>query len=67
MERHVNVELKDGSVCRMARKAFNIFLVMGKVARFERADGWVKVDSDPMRDPDRISDYPSFADRRRHS
>ena len=64
MERHVNVELTDGSVCQMAKKAFNVFLSLERVARFERANGWVVVGKDMMRDLEKINDYPPVADRR---
>jgi hypothetical protein len=60
----VNVELKDGAVCQMAKKAFNVFLSLDKVARFKRSNGWIDVDKDVMRDSNRESDYPLFADRR---
>ncbi len=64
MPYRVNVELKDGAVCQMAKKAFNVFLSLGKVARFERSNGWIDVDKDPLRDLTKESDYPIFADRR---
>jgi hypothetical protein len=64
MPYRVNVELKDGAVCQMAKKAFNVFLSLDKVARFERSNGWIDVKKDSMRDSNRESDYPLFADRR---
>ena len=64
MQRHVNVELKDGSVCQMARKAFSVFLSLDRVVKFKRSDGWVVVGKDTMRDLDKVDDYPPFADRR---
>ena len=64
MPYRVNVELKDGAVCQMAKKAFNVFLSLDKVARFERSNGWIDVETDAMRDSNRESDYPMFADRR---
>ena len=60
----VNVELKDGAVCEMAEKAFNVFLSLDRVARFRRSDGWVIVGQDPMRDLGKENDYPSAANRR---
>lgn len=60
----VNVELKDGAVCQMAKKAFNIFLSLDRVSRFKRADGWVDVETDELRNIEKESDYPLFADRR---
>lgn len=64
MPYRVNVELKDGAVCQMAKKAFNVFLSLGKVARFERSNGWIDVDKGPLRDLTKESDYPVSADRR---
>ena len=49
MARFIRVELTDGCICRMAVKAFNLFLEQDKVARFERSDGWVTVGVDPLR------------------
>ncbi len=60
----VNVELKDGAVCRMAKKSFNIFLSLDRVAKFKRSSGWVIVGKDQMRASGGNSDYPPFADRR---
>jgi hypothetical protein len=61
---NMNVELKDGTVCLMANKAFNIFLSLGRVAKFERSDGWIVVGKDQMRDLEKINDYPLIANRR---
>ena len=49
MEKLIRVELKDGSICCMAKKAFYIFVAQNKVVKFERADGWVAVDEVPIR------------------
>lgn len=64
MSRHVNVELKDGSVCQMAKKSFNVFLSLDRVVRFKRAEGWVDVASGQLRDLTKLSTYPAMADRR---
>jgi hypothetical protein len=64
MSLKVDVELKDGATCQMANKAFNIFLALGKVAKFKRSDGWIIVGKGPLRDLDKTNDYPLFADRR---
>ncbi len=64
MRLHVNVELKDVSVCMMAKKAFNVFLSLDRVAKFKRANGWVVVGKDELRDLEKANDYPSVADRR---
>ena len=62
-----NVELKDGAVCQMANKAFNVFLSLDRVAKFKRSDGWVVVGQDQLRDLKKENDYPLFADRRASS
>lgn len=60
----VDVELKDGAVCLMAKKAFNVFLSLDRVAKFKRSEGWIVVGKDQVRDLEKINDYPLFADRR---
>jgi len=45
----IRVELKDGTICQMAKKAFYIFLAQNKVSKFERSDGWVDVAEVPLR------------------
>jgi len=60
----VNVELKDGAVCQMAKKSFNVFLSLDRVAKFKRSSGWVVVGKDQMRASGKNSNYPHFADRR---
>lgn len=59
----VKVELKNGTVCRMGKKAFNVFLSLDEVTKFKRTDGWVDVDTGTMRDLGKNSDY-RFPDRR---
>lgn len=61
----VKVELKDGTLCRMAPKALDIFLSRDKVRRFERADGWAVVGRDPIRAPRRNNDYCYLGPERR--
>lgn len=60
----VNVELRDGAVCQMAKNAFNVFLSLDKVTKFKRSDGWVVVGEDHLRDLEKNNVYPPFADRR---
>ncbi len=64
MQFKVNVELKDGAVCQMAKKSFNVFLSLDRVTKFKRSSGWVVVGKDQMRASGKNSDYPPFADRR---
>lgn len=64
MTLRVNVELKDGSICMMARKSFNTFLSLERIVTFKRASGWVVVGKDRLRDLEKINDYPLYAERR---
>jgi len=64
MPLRVNVELKDGSVCLMAKKSLNLFLSLGSVAKFKRTDGWVVVGRDQLRDLEKNNDYLFHAERR---
>ena len=48
MSQKITVELKDGTVSQMLRKAFNVFLSFDKVAKFKRSDGWVVVVKGPL-------------------
>lgn len=57
MHRLIRVELKDGAICRMAVKAFNLFLAQDKIVKFERSDGWVIVGKDPLRDMTKPRNY----------
>ena len=64
MSMKVDVELKNGAVCQMAKQAFNVFLSLDRVVRFRRSDGWIVVGKDPLRDMQKDNDYPALADRR---
>ncbi|PLX82616.1 MAG: hypothetical protein C0616_01860 [Desulfuromonas sp.] len=57
MESLIRVELKDGSICRMAQRAFDLFLAQDKIARFERSEGWVVVGRDRLRDMAKPNTY----------
>ena len=57
MERLIRVEMADGSICRMARKAFDLFLAQGKILKFERSDGWVTIGKDMLRGMAKSSSY----------
>ena len=64
MPLRIDVELKDGSVCLMAKKAFNVFLSLNEVAKFKRSNGWIVVGEGPLRDLGKDSNYIFFAERR---
>jgi hypothetical protein len=51
MGKLIEVELNDSTLCRMAPKALDMFIVRDGVSRFRRSDGWVVVGVDPLRDP----------------
>ena len=63
----INVELKDGSVCLMGKKSLNFFLSQDGGAKFKRTNGWVIVGEDQLRDLEKNSDYPHYAERRDRS
>ena len=64
MPLRIDVELKDGSVCLMATKAFNVFLSLDKVAKFKRSNGWIVVGEGTLRDLEKDGDYSLLAERR---
>ena len=64
MPLRIDVELKDGSVCPMAKKAFNVFLSLDKVAKFKRSNGWFVVGEGPLRDLGKDNNYALLAERR---
>ena len=57
MQQLIRVELSDGSICRMAIKAFNMFLAHEKIIKFERNDGWVTIGKDILRDMTGLNSY----------
>lgn len=63
MERLIRVELADGAICRMAQKAFDLFLAQDKIVKFERSDGWVVVGRDTLRDMTKRKPYSGIERR----
>lgn len=57
MEKLIRVELKDGAICCMAKKAFYMFLTQNKVVKFERSDGWVAIGEVPVRNMSGVDHY----------
>lgn len=49
MTRLIKVEMNDGTLCRMAPRALDMFLARDEVSRFKRSDGWAVVGMDHMR------------------
>ena len=42
----IEVIMTDGKKCRMAPKAFNLFLSLNRILKFKRSDGWATVGID---------------------
>ena len=41
------VEFRDGTVCRMAQKAVELFLARNKISRIRRSGDWVTIGKIP--------------------
>lgn len=59
----IKVKLKNGTVCHMGKKAFNVFLSLNEVTKFRRTDGWVDIGKDTLRDLEKSNDF-RYPDRR---
>lgn len=57
MDSLIKVEMKDGTLCRMAPRALDMFLARNEIHRFKRSDGWAVVGVDPLRQPERNNHY----------
>jgi hypothetical protein len=51
------VVMNDGSVCRMAKKALNLFLSHDRVTKFMRSDGWAVVGEHPLRNMNKSEEF----------
>jgi hypothetical protein len=49
----IQVELIDGTLCRVVPKGLNLLLGRELVKRFRRTSGWAIVGKDPNRYPDK--------------
>lgn len=65
----IEVIMVDGTKCRMAPKALNLFLSVNRILKFKRADGWATVGIDTLRKnpsqaesrkPERRTNFTSF-------
>ncbi|MDT8423804.1 MAG: hypothetical protein RQ724_08515 [Desulfuromonadales bacterium] len=65
----IEVIMVDGTKCRMAPKALNLFLSVNRILKFKRADGWATVGVDTLREnlpqpeprkPERRASFASF-------
>ena len=53
----IQVELVDGTLCRVVPKGLNLLLNRELVRRFRRSSGWAVVGKDPIRYPDKSDSY----------
>ena len=53
----IQVELIDGTNCRVVPKGLNLLLSRELVKRFRRSSGWAVVGKDPIRYPVQRVDY----------
>ena len=53
----IQVELMDGTFCRVVPKGLNLLLNRELVKRFRRSSGWAVVGKDPIRYPERKAGY----------
>lgn len=53
----IQVELIDGTMCRMVPKGLNLLLNRELVKRFRRSSGWAVIGKDPIRYPNNKSEY----------
>lgn len=49
MTRLIQVECIDGTTCRMAPRALDMFIARHRVKRFRRSAGWAVLGVDPVR------------------
>jgi hypothetical protein len=62
----IQVELIDGTYCRVVQKVLQLLLSRELVKRFRRSSGWAVVGVDPLRSENRSSTY-SGPERRKSS
>lgn len=53
----IQVELVDGTFCRVVPKGLNLLLNREMVKRFRRSSGWAVVGKDPIRYPALKAEY----------
>lgn len=62
----IQVELIDGTYCRVVPKGLDLLLSKDLVKRFRRADGWAVIGVDPIRAPRRQNTYSGPERRKAH-
>jgi len=53
----IQVELIDGTYCRVVPKGLDLLLNRELVKRFRRSSGWAVIGKDPVRYPNKKSEY----------
>ena len=53
----IQVELIDGTYCRVVNKGLNLLISREVVKRFRRSSGWAVVGVDPIRGPQKQAGY----------
>ena len=53
----IQVELIDGTLCRVVPKGLNLLLSRELVKRFRRSSGWAVIGKDPIRYPKNKLEY----------
>lgn len=59
----VDVELKDGKVCRVGYEILDLLLKHDEISRFKRSQGWAVIGRDSLRNMDKGMLH-SFPERR---
>jgi len=53
----IQVEMIDGTICRVVPKGLDLLLGRDLVKRFRRSSGWAVVGKDSIRYPDKMAGY----------
>ncbi len=60
----IQVELIDGTLCRVVPKGLNLLLNRELVKRFKRSSGWAVVGQDPIRFTEKGNGYKGMERRK---
>ena len=60
----IQVELTDGTLCRVVPKGLNLLLNRELVKRFKRSSGWAVVGRDPIRYTGKVNVYKGMERRK---
>ena len=60
----IQVELIDGTLCRVVPKGLNLLLNRGLVKRFKRSSGWAVVGRDLIRYAEKVNSYRGIERRK---